>query len=278
MTHERLPPPRPAPDPLDDECLGLLSEPFAAAWRQEAGRPSILRERVLDRVVRSARASRAFITVRRKDAPPESLGEGVTARTLYEAASRQLRPGEPRRVRIIELAPGASWQPDLQTDEQSEWLLLTGALELGEIKLAVRDFHRPPIGERAACVRSESGTQFYLRESSSAQGAEAALTVRDADAGWDDFAPGIKRRVMWTANGEASLLYHALPGAQVPRHGHGHDEECLMLEGDIFLDDVLLRPGEYQLAPAGSVHGGVSTDTGLVLYAHGDLQLDIRAD
>lgn len=279
MTHERLPPPRPAPDPLDDECLGLLSEPFAAAWRQDAGRPAILRERVLDRVVRSARASRAFITVRRKDAPPEAVAQGVSVRTLYEAASRQLRPGEPRRVRIVELAPGASWRPDLQADEQSEWLLLAGSLSFGDMRLALRDFHRPAQGGSIDVIRSEDGVQFYLREAPLAlERAEAAITVRDVDAGWDDFAPGIKRRVMWTANGEASLLYHALAGAQVPRHGHGHDEECLMLEGDIFLDDVLLRPGEYQLAPAGSIHGGVSTDTGLLLFAHGDLELDIRAD
>lgn len=279
MPHDRLPPPRPAPDPLDDECLGLLSEPFASAWRQDAGRPAILRERVLDRVVRSARASRAFITVRRKDAPPEVLAPGVSARTLYEAASRQLRPGEPRRVRIVELAPGASWQPDLRADEQSEWLLLAGALDLGEMTLALRDFHRPALGEAIDLVRTHSGVRFYLREAPpGSQAAVPAITVRDVDAGWDDFAPGIKRRVMWTADGEASLLYHALAGAQVPRHGHDHDEECLMLEGDIFLDDVLLRPGEYQLAPAGSIHGGVSTDTGLLLFAHGDLELDIRAN
>jgi hypothetical protein len=279
MSQERLPPPRLAPDPLDDECLGLLSEPFASAWRQDVGRPAILRERVLDRVVRSARASRAFITVRRKDAPPERLARGVVARTLYEAASRQLRPGEPRRVRIIELAPGACWRPDLRKVEQSEWLLLHGALAIGALTLAVRDFHRPVLGEAIEEIRSDSGARFYLREAPAGPHAPApAITVRDADASWDDFAPGIKRRVMWTANGEASLLYHALAGAQVPRHAHGHDEECLMLEGDIFLDDVLLRPGEYQLAPAGSVHGGVSTDTGLLLFAHGDLELDIRAE
>ncbi|HSW07781.1 cupin domain-containing protein [Aquabacterium sp.] len=280
MTHERLPPPRPAPDPLDDdECLGLLGEAFAAAWRQDAGRPAILRERVLDRVTRSARASRAFITVRRKDAPPEELADGVSARTLYEAASRQLRPGEPRRVRIIELAPGARWVPDLRRDERSEWLALSGSLAVGGLSLAVRDFHLLPVGDDMASVVSEGGARFYLREAPRAgDRALQTVTVRDADSAWDDFAPGIKRRVMWTVGGEAALLYHALPGAQVPRHGHGHDEECLMLEGDIFLDDVLLRPGEYQLAPAGSVHGGVSTDTGLLLFAHGDLELDIRAE
>jgi hypothetical protein len=71
MSHDRLPPPRPAPDPLDDEWLALLGEPFAALWHGGTGRSAILRERVLDRVNRSARASRAFVTVRRKDAPPK---------------------------------------------------------------------------------------------------------------------------------------------------------------------------------------------------------------
>ncbi len=277
MTHDRLPPPRPAPDPLDDECIGLLGEPFAAAWRQDAGRPAILRERVLDRVTRSARASRAFVTVRQKDAPVEVLQAGVSVRTLYEATSRQLRPGEPRRVRIVDLAAGARWRPDVAEGDRSEWLLMAGELQLGEALLRPRDFHLQAAGAGAIEVASTIGARWYLREAPGTP--QATLTVHDSDAGWDDFAPGIKRRVMWaSADGEAALLYHALPGAAVPRHGHGHDEECLMLEGDIFLDDVLLRPGEYQLAPAGSVHGGVSTDTGLVLFAHGDLALDLRPD
>ena len=72
------------------------------------------------------------------------------------------------------------------------------------------------------------------------------------------------------------MIPGAEPDAAVPRHGHSHDEECLMLEGDLFLDDVLLRPLDYQLAPAGTAHGGVFTDTGVLLYAHGDLELDLQ--
>ncbi|WP_395701688.1 cupin domain-containing protein [Aquabacterium sp.] len=278
MTHDRLPPPRPAPDPLDDEWVGLLGEPFAAAWCQAAGRPAILRERVLDRVTRSARASRAFVTVRQKDAPLDALADGVHARTLYEATSRQLRPGEPRRVRIVELAAGACWRPELRDAEQSAWLPIAGELQLGELRLAPHDFHLRPAASGPAVATSPTGARFYLREAPGSPAADA-VTVRDAEAGWDDFAPGIKRRVLWAGpGGEAALLYHALPGATVPRHGHGHDEECLMLEGEVFLDDLLLRQGEYQLAPAGTVHGGVSTDTGLLLFAHGDLALDLRPE
>ena len=88
--------------------------------------------------------------------------------------------------------------------------------------------------------------------------------------------PGIRRRVLWTAGGEAALLYRADPGARVPGHAHGHDEECLMVQGELFLDDVLLQPGDYQLAPAGTGHRVTETDTGVIIYAHGDLDLQFN--
>ena len=97
--------------------------------------------------------------------------------------------------------------------------------------------------------------------------------MRDAEAGWPDYAPGIRRRVLWQHAGQAAMLYHAQPGAAVPPHTHGHDEECLMVQGELFLDDVLLQAGDYQLAPAGSGHRVTATDTGVVIYAHGDLDL-----
>jgi anti-sigma factor ChrR (cupin superfamily) len=106
-----------------------------------------------------------------------------------------------------------------------------------------------------------------------AEPGDAPATVLDRQAGWPDYAPGIRRRVLWSKHGQASMLYYAQPGVNVPLHAHGHDEECLMVQGDLFLDDVLLRAGDYQLAPAGSHHRSTETDTGAVLYAHGDLDL-----
>ena len=90
--------------------------------------------------------------------------------------------------------------------------------------------------------------------------------MRDVDAGWHDFAPAIQRRVLWQREGEASMLYCLQAGVQVAHHGHGHDEECLMLQGDLFLDDVLLQQGDYQLAPTGTDHRLTETDTGGVLF------------
>ncbi len=119
---------------------------------------------------------------------------------------------------------------------------------------------------------------MYLRESTLPAGAGgAAFTVRDDDSDWPDYAPGIQRRVLWQHAGQAAMLYRARAGASVPLHTHGHDEECLMVQGELFLDDELLQEGDYQLAPAGTRHRTTETDTGVVLYAHGDLDLQFVA-
>lgn len=50
-----------------------------------------------------------------------------------------------------------------------------------------------------------------------------------------------------------------------------------MLQGELFLDDLLLQAGDYQLALAGSGHRITETDTGVVIYAHGDPDLQFLA-
>ncbi len=274
--HPHLPAPHAAPDVLDDDCIVLLDALAQAPGT--APRGAFLRERVFDRVARSARASRAFITLREKDMPAQPLAPGVTQRTLYEAGARALRAGEPRRVRVIELAAGAAWHIGAAgADMQHEWLVLGGEVQVDGHALGPRDHLVTPAGVGVALVSSPTAARLYLRESPlPAVAGSAAQVQRAAGAHWDDFAPGIKRRLLWVRGREAAMLYHALPGAGVPRHGHGHDEECLMLAGDLFVDDLLLRRGDYQMAPAGTLHGGLATDTGAVLYARGDLDLDVQ--
>jgi hypothetical protein len=280
MTVHPLPPPRPAPDPLDDELARLLTEPLADALqgRLPARAASAPRERLLERVARSARAAGAFVTVRVKMAAAIALAPGVATRLLYAADGAPRRAGEPRRVRLVELAPGASWTADAPAPgDQCEWLVMQGRVSLDGEALALRDFRRAPAAAAPPVLHSDQGAVLYLRESPPPAGARAdARTVRDAGAAWDAFAPGIWRRVLWSEGGEAAMLYHTLPGAEVPAHGHCRDEECLMLDGEVFLDDVLLRRFDYQLAPAGTAHQGVATDTGVVLFAHGDLDLDLH--
>jgi quercetin dioxygenase-like cupin family protein len=238
-----------------------------------------LRRRLLDRVARSAAAAAALTTCRPDRLARLPIAPGVGARELYLSdPARARRQGEPTRVRLVDLAAGANWQPGMAAHRR-EMLVLRGQLRHDGRAVAERDFAFIPGGSDAGRLETTHGALLYWREAPA--GAAAAgepggvRWVIDDAAGWADYAPGIRRRVLWQQGPEAAMLYCAEAGAAVPQHSHGHDEECLMLRGDVFLDDVLLRPLDWQLAPAGSGHRSVSTDVGGVLFAHGDVDLQL---
>lgn len=271
----------PAPELLAADHAPLLTEPFASAWA--SGEPlspattGSLRARLMERLNRSKAASATMVTARLRGMVATDLGSGASERLLYAASpGGPLRPGEPLRARLVALAAGGRWSGPA-AEAHREWLVLRGTARIGNVVLGLRDYHVQPAGAAPAEVASEGGALLFLRESAlAAEPADQPFTVRDAEAGWPDYAPGIRRRVLWQRAGAAALLYHAGPGASVPAHSHGHDEECLMVQGELFLDDVLLQQGDYQLAPAGTGHRITETDTGVVIYAHGDL--DLRFD
>lgn len=260
-----------ASDPIGDDLSPLLDEPFARAWASPASaHPQGLGERLNGRLQRSLDAERGMVTVRRRNARPEPLAAGVSRRWLYRApGDRPLRPGEPLCASIVELAAGAGLQLPTAAGAR-EFLVVAGQVDIDGEALGPRDFLALPQGS-APRLASGGGAQVFVREAQ--QPVAGRTLVRDAEAGWPAFAPGIGRRVLWSGGGQAALLYRAEPGAGVPGHGHGHDEECLMVQGELFLDDLLLQQGDYQLAPAGSGHRITETDTGVVIYAHGDLDL-----
>jgi hypothetical protein len=279
-------------DPVDADLAPLLAEPLASAWTGASGgaalaedRAAALRHRLGQRVQATHGAEAGMVTVRRRRARRETVATGVTAQTLYRASlPSALRPGEPVRALLIDLAPGSLLDPSMLAGSISEpdcpaeglnreWLLVSGSATVEGQALSQRDYRVEPAGCVPATWRSDEGALVFLRESLRPDAGAHPFTVLDAEAGWPDFAPGIQRRVLWQHGGEAALLYWAQAGAKVPLHRHGHDEECLMVQGELFLDDLLLQAGDYQLAPAGTGHRITETDTGVVIYAHGDLDL-----
>lgn len=269
----------PEPDPLQAD-LAPLAPALAAALAQRTPEPPVtLRGRLLERLATSRAAEAAMFTARQRRLKTIALAPGVASQTLYAARPEGARrPGEPVLAQLIRLDAGATLAPSVLGGAASarhrEWLLLEGSASLDGETLSLRDYRVTPAGHADGTWHSASGAVLFLRQSEiPARPGDAPFTVRDDQAGWPDFAPGIQRRVLWQREGQAALLYYAQPGAQVPHHTHGHDEECLMVQGELFLDDLLLQPGDYQLAPAGTGHQVTATDTGVVIYAHGDLDL-----
>jgi hypothetical protein len=278
-------PVRPPPDGPDAELAPLLAEPLARAWSVPPASPGALdgvRHRLAERLTRQRAELAPMVSVRRRRVARNPIADGVTLQTLYRAPSdRPLRPGEPRRATLVELAPGARWDgrvdgadPLADPALQREWLVLQGPVQADGVTLGLRDYHVVPAGHAGPAWSTETGALLFVREAPiPARDDDRPHTVFDAEAGWPDFVPGIQRRVLWQRDGQAALLYFAQPGMSVPLHTHGHDEECLMVQGDLFLDDLLLQAGDYQVAPAGTGHRMTETDTGGVIYAHGDLDL-----
>jgi len=280
--------PADAPDAQADPFATLLHAIAPARTGPPEGAEA-LRRRLFGRVGASAASARRLHTRRHADTLAVAVAPGVTLRALYRAAEGQARrPGEPEAVTLVELAPGAAWPaasalpgtraaPGGAPSLQRECLVLEGQLLAGSVPLHAHDYHVVPAGTDGGAWSSRNGALLCLRESRRASEAPARPTTqRAATAEWTAYAPGIRRRMMWREGGQAAMLYHALPGAAVPHHGHRHDEECLMLAGDFFLDEVLLRALDYQIAPAGTEHRVSCTDTGVLLYAHGDVDLDVK--
>lgn len=266
---------------LDEQTLQLLQGLLAGAafGAAESRAAAGLRGRLLDRVQRSAAAAAAFHTVRGA-ALWRGIGAGAREQLLYRRdVAHSARRGEPLRVRRVMLAATARCEmTDVAPHTRCEWLLIAGEARVDEEPLRRLDYHVTHRVRGPRLRAGASGACLFLREAAQdlqpIERDPAPHTARDAACAWHAYAPGIERRVLWRSGREAALLYRVLPGAAVPGHHHGHDEECLMLEGDAFIDDVLLRQGEYQLAPAGTRHSGVSSDTGGLIYAHGDVELE----
>jgi anti-sigma factor ChrR (cupin superfamily) len=89
--------------------------------------------------------------------------------------------------------------------------------------------------------------------------------VTDRDEGaWKTIAEGVETRTLWLSrrSGRRSFVVRMQPGAILPEHDHGGDEECYVLEGDMQVDGVPFGPGDFQVAFAGTRHPLVTTRAG----------------
>ena len=81
---------------------------------------------------------------------------------------------------------------------------------------------------------------------------------------WEEVAPGISCKLMATdaKHHRVSMLVRLLPGVEYPPHTHAGLEELFLLDGELWIDDRKLYPGDYNRAEAGSSDKRVWSETG----------------
>lgn len=85
-----------------------------------------------------------------------------------------------------------------------------------------------------------------------------------AEPAWEEVAPGITCKLLATdeARRRVSMLVRLAPGVSYPPHTHAGVEELHLLQGELWIDDRKLYPGDYNLGPPGTGDQRVFSEAG----------------
>jgi anti-sigma factor ChrR (cupin superfamily) len=93
----------------------------------------------------------------------------------------------------------------------------------------------------------------------------AVLTAEPlSEPDWEQVAPGIECKLLSTdaERHRVSMLVRLAPGASYPAHTHAGIEELHLLDGELWIDERKLLPGDYNYAGPGSGDERVWSETG----------------
>jgi len=81
---------------------------------------------------------------------------------------------------------------------------------------------------------------------------------------WEQVAPGIECKLLATDTEQhrISMLVRLAPGASYPPHTHAGVEELHLLDGELWIDQRKLFPGDYNYGPPGASDELVWSETG----------------
>ena len=87
---------------------------------------------------------------------------------------------------------------------------------------------------------------------------------RWAEPDWEEVAPGIACKLLATdaETGTVSMLVRLAPGTDYPPHTHAGVEELHLLDGELWIDDRKLHPGDHNRAEPGTSDARVWSETG----------------
>ena len=260
-------------DPEDDATTHALEQIMAESLSPiplASDRHAKLRERIVARAKASKAADRAGIRVPMSEAQWQRLVPGVRVRHLS---------GD-RRAVMLELAPGASL-PMHRHHEDEECVVLRGEAQLGDITVRQGDYHVAYAQSRHGRVSSRSGALIYLRGTPIGHGAQVArdlvtallpgegrlpTTIRADEGQWADVVDGVQRKLLHDDGEHRSMLVRLAPGARVPPPDPVRVEECLLLDGELFMGDWLMRPGDYHLSPGNGPRLAAESDVGALMF------------
>jgi len=89
-------------------------------------------------------------------------------------------------------------------------------------------------------------------------------TARWSEPDWEDVAPGISCRILASdaERDRVTMLVRLAPGVEYPPHSHAGVEELHLLDGELWIQDRKLLPGDYNRSEPGTSDVRVWSETG----------------
>lgn len=113
--------------------------------------------------------------------------------------------------------------------------------------------------------RADLEERLADRIAAETKGERTALPPRDyREPDWEEVAPGIFCKILATdpERDRVTMLVRLLPGVSYPPHTHAGVEELHLLDGELWINDRLLFPGDYNYGEAGDFDKRVYSETG----------------
>jgi quercetin dioxygenase-like cupin family protein len=128
----------------------------------------------------------------------------------------------------------------------------------------------PLLRERLlAAVRHDGGSSADEGSHPGVLFQQAGLLIsRAGEIAWEPVGiPGIRCKTLFVDSRRqyTTSLISMEPGANYPSHRHNDIEEVYLLDGDLVVEDVNMRPGDYCRSEPGSIHGAARTTSGVLL-------------
>jgi hypothetical protein len=132
------------------------------------------------------------------------------------------------------------------------------SLSAGELPRARRNSMRERINERVRALSPMGATP-----------------VGEAEVGWEIFWPNVWVKVLRQDlhNKKQTALFRVLPGGVVPAHAQARDEECLVLEGEVFIGEHRIGRGDLHVVGPERGQRDITTRTGAMLMVRSEAPL-----
>jgi len=158
----------------------------------------------------------------------------------------------------------------------SDQTMIEGGAALSEADAALLFAELKPAAvtpERAARLRKRIEAQL---DPQLEQRPEAGVVTHRLDEGqWIRYSPSCEIKIVNkdAATGIYSFLLRLAANGSIEAHPHRSIEECVILAGEVEVDGVTLKAGDYQMLQPGTRHSRIFSRSGALLFLRSELDL-----